>query len=169
MKKTTKGAIAAAFAALLLAGGAGTMAAWSASTTAGVGTTITAGSMAIEQVGTGTWEWADGSAFDPLTDRIVPGDVVSYTADYTFDLVGKNLKATLTPSLSGVTGDLVNLGQLSVAAAPGITTVFTAGLGQTASYTTEITFLPKVGEVDNTGQTKTASLAGGVVTLDQSF
>ncbi|NMM91769.1 hypothetical protein B2J88_47085 [Rhodococcus sp. SRB_17] len=165
MKKTTKAAIAAGAAALLLAGGAGTMASWNASTNAGAAQTVTAGSMAVEQTGTGTWTWGTGGTFNPASDKIVPGDVVKYTATYKIDLVGTNLKATLTPSLSGVSGDLAS--QLTTAASSSTQTVYSAGLNQVATFTTEITF-NNTG-IDNTGQTKTASLSGGAVTLEQTL
>ncbi|MFF1943022.1 alternate-type signal peptide domain-containing protein [Rhodococcus qingshengii] len=168
MNKTTKGAIAAGAAAVLLAGGAGTMAAWNASTNGGAPQTVGAGSLSVEQVGAGVWKWANGSTFNPASDLIVPGDVVTYTANYSIDLVGTNLKAKLTPSLTGVTGDLVTLNQLTVAPASGTVTTYTAGLDQAATFTTTITFNAGAAG-DNTGQTKTASLAGGAVTLEQTL
>lgn len=170
MKKTTKGAIAAASAALLLAGGAGTMAAWSTSTTAGVGATITAGNMTVAQNGTGTWTWGSGTGassgteFFPATDRIVPGDTVNYTAKYDINLVGKNLKATLTPTLGGTTGPLFDAQVLTVAPAAGTPTEYTAGT-QTVTYVSSITFNP--GTTGLVGATLGASVAGGVVTLQQ--
>ncbi|NMM84404.1 hypothetical protein B2J88_08520 [Rhodococcus sp. SRB_17] len=169
MKKTTKGAIAAASAALLLAGGAGTMAAWSTSTAAGAGATITAGNMSVAQTGTGTWTWGGtngavaGTAFDPAVDKLVPGDTVNYTANYNVTLVGKNLKATLTPSLGGVTGEL--LPQLIVSPL-GAAQVFSEGTS-TATYTTSIKFDPAT--INLIGATKQASVAGGVVTLQQTI
>ena len=168
MKKTTKGAIAAASAALLLAGGAGTMAAWSASTTASTAQTITAGNMTVAQTGTGTWTWGAGNgaiagtAFNPATDLLVPGDTVNYTADYAINLVGKNLKAELTPTLSGVTGPLAT--HLDVVPASSTVTTYTAG-AHTATYVTAITFKPGTINVD--GATTSASIAGGAVTLQQ--
>ncbi|MFE4503762.1 alternate-type signal peptide domain-containing protein [Rhodococcus sp. NPDC056743] len=170
MNKTTKAAIAAGSAALLLAGGAGTMAAWTASTTASAPQTITAGSMAVSQTGTGAWTWGGGNgatagtAFNPAVDKLVPGDVVNYTATYNINLVGKNLKATLTPALGGVSGDL--LPQLSVADADSTPATYTEGT-HTATYTTKITFNPAT--TDQVGATKTASLAGGAVTLQQTI
>ena len=77
MKKITKGAIALGAAALLLAGGAGTMAAWSDEASLGGGE-VTAGHLRITEAAAGAWTWADGETFDPATDLIVPGDVVEY-------------------------------------------------------------------------------------------
>lgn len=169
MKKTTKGAVAAGAAALLLAGGAGTMAAWNASTTAGPAQTVTAGSMAVEQTTAGSWKWVgglkDGQAFVPATDLIVPGDKVSYTANYKIDLVGTNLKAKLTPAVSGVTGALKDANLLTVTPANGTVTEYTAGLNQAATFTTVIEFKPGTTNLDGKGQT--ASLSGGTVTLEQ--
>ena len=47
-------------------------------------------------------------------------------------------------------------------------TTYTAGLDQAATFTTTITFNAGAAG-DNTGQTKTASLAGGAVTLEQTL
>lgn len=93
MKKTTKGAIAAGSAALLLAGGAGTMAAWNASGNL-AGGTVNAGELSLTAAPGGTGQWQlKGAAY---TDQLlVPGDVLTYTANYTIAAKGTNLKATL--------------------------------------------------------------------------
>lgn len=167
MKKTTKGAIAAGAAAVLLAGGAGSFAAWNASTGTSTSTGVTAGSLTVtQQDDTGVWTWGNGGAFNPDTDLLVPGDVVKYTGTYDISLVGTNLKAQLVPTVAGVSGELESLGQLDVAADAATQTTYSAG-EHTASFTTTVTFLPKDGTVDNVGQTKTASLSGGAVTLEQ--
>lgn len=162
MKKTTKGAVAAGAAALLLAGGAGSFAAWNASTTAGPSQTVTAGSMSVAQVDTGAWTWENGTTFTPGSDTLVPGDVVNYTAKYNINLVGTNLKAKLTPNLGGVEGDLKTY--LNVTPANSTVTEYNAGT-HTATFVTKIEFKPDTTNLD--GSTKTASLAGGAVTLEQ--
>src|SRR5690625_7962357 len=81
MKKNTKGAIAIGAAALLLAGGAGTMAAWSDEASLG-GDTVTSGQLRITETAAGAWTWAGTEdEFDPETDRIVPGDAVEHTGE----------------------------------------------------------------------------------------
>jgi alternate signal-mediated exported protein len=98
MKKSTKGAFAAAAAGILLLGGAGSLAYWTDAETVGGGS-IASGHLKLLPVGSATgcagWTFADGSAF-AATDEIVPGDTLKQTCTYTADMVGKNLKATLS-------------------------------------------------------------------------
>lgn len=172
MKKNTKGAIAVGAAALLLAGGAGTMAAWSDSASLGGGT-VTSGELGITQVGTGAWTWATpGGAtgeFNPTTARLVPGDVVTYTGTYALDVVGTNLKASLTPTLGGVTGDLatyLDVNAVSNTAAVDIENITASDDTKQVSITTTITFKP--GTTEEASMNKTASLAGSTITLQQT-
>lgn len=100
MNKLVKGSIATAAGVALLLGGAGTFALWS--DTAGVqGGTVQTGVLDIEPVAD-TAKWADvsvngrtGATFNPATDKIVPGDTVTFTQDVTLKAEGKNLKAEL--------------------------------------------------------------------------
>jgi alternate signal-mediated exported protein len=98
MKKSTKGAFAAAAAGSLLLGGAGSLAYWTDAETFGGGS-IASGHLKLLPVGTETgcagWAFADASPF-AATDAIVPGDKLKQTCTYTADMVGKNLKATLS-------------------------------------------------------------------------
>ena len=169
MNKTTKGAIAAGAAAVLLAGGAGTMAAWNASTnTTGAGT-VTAGSMAVSEEPTaGTWKWVGGSkagqAFPP-TDKLVPGDKVTYTSMYQVTLNGTNLKATLTPTLGNLTGSLKDADLLTVS--PSSTNVSPITASGPISFTTEMEF-----KADTTGQVGaagTATIGAGTILLEQTL
>ena len=112
MKKSTKGALAAAGAAALLVGGAGTLAFWTDDETV-PGGTIDAGHLALVTDGTnagcGDWEldsgeqapvtWADG---DPL----VPGDVLTKECLFTIDAEGNHLRATVAASTPNTTGTL---------------------------------------------------------------
>lgn len=167
MNKATKGALAAAAGAAILAGGAGTMAAWNASSSLGSGS-VTAGTLNIDQQGTGTWHWDSptGAAFDPATDKIVPGDKVVYVGDYKITAVGQNLQATLTPTIGGVTGDLAS--HLTTATVGGGTTQITpANNNQVLQIGTMVTFDPST--TGNDGQGKTASLAGASITLQQTI
>lgn len=108
MNKQTKGAIAAGAAALLLAGGAGTMAAWNASTTV-TGGTVNAGKLTLSTVSGSTgFKWVNGAkagqTYDPANDKIVPGDSVEYKAVVKVGASGTNLKATLVADASTITG-----------------------------------------------------------------
>lgn len=90
MKKSTKGAIAAGAAAVLLLGGAGSLAYWSDAESADGGT-ITAGSLTLSAVTCGT-SWLEGAS--PVT-TIVPGDTVTKTCTGTLTLVGDHIGATV--------------------------------------------------------------------------
>lgn len=169
MKKNTKGAIAVAAAALLLAGGAGTMAAWSDTASLGGGT-VTAGKLEVTQTSAGAWTWAGTTdAFNPTTDRLVPGDSVEYKAAYKLGVEGKNIVASLTPSLGGVTGEL--LPHLTVDAAAtttgiGLNNITPTDNGKTVGVATTITFKSDTSSKDGMG--KTANLAGSTITLQQT-
>lgn len=169
MNKTMKGAIAAGAAALLLAGGTGTMAAWKSGATLGGGT-VTSGHLRITENGAGTWTWEDGAAFDPATDRIVPGDVVEYTGTYTLEVEGTNLVAALTSDLGAA--DATEFGQWLIvdttAGAGGIdvNNITEANDGATVGITTTITFDPNT--PDQEAMDATASLADSAITLEQT-
>ncbi|AUH67858.1 MULTISPECIES: alternate-type signal peptide domain-containing protein [Gordonia] len=169
MNKVTKGALAAAAGAAILAGGAGTMAAWNSNVNTNGGT-VTAGQLNLTAVDTGTWTWVggtkDGDTFNPGTDRLVPGDTVRYTASYKITAVGTNLTATLTPSVGGVSGDLAQyLDPTTAGGGPGIT-VTPADNNTTKKVSTDITFRADTSNKD--GQDKTADLSGATVTLQQN-
>lgn len=99
MNKSTKGALAVGAAAVLLTGGAGTLAFWEDS--ADVGTTnIVSGSLSLgAPVCTGTglhdWELDGAGAYVPGTTEIVPGDSISKVCDVTLTLEGEHVGATL--------------------------------------------------------------------------
>ena len=108
MKKTTKGALAAGAAAVLLAGGAGTYAAWTASTVAASDATVSTGHLTVTQDGAGSWSWATPGvtgAFDPASMTLAPGDSVTFSGNYTLGIVGTNLTATLEAT-NGASGTL---------------------------------------------------------------
>ncbi|MBM4555809.1 alternate-type signal peptide domain-containing protein [Prescottella equi] len=108
MNKKTKGAIAAGAAAVLLAGGAGTMAAWTSSQSVS-GADIKSGHLTVTQKSgtTAGWAWSTPGktgTFDPTTQTLVPGDSVTYTGTYVLGIEGTNLTADLTVgTLSGGT------------------------------------------------------------------
>ncbi|MGB6246892.1 alternate-type signal peptide domain-containing protein [Gordonia sp. (in: high G+C Gram-positive bacteria)] len=168
MNKATKGALAAAAAAAILAGGAGTMAAWNSSVNTNGGT-VTAGSLNLTATDAGSWTWVggtkDGTVFNAATDKLVPGDTVRNTAKYKITAVGTNLTATLTPSLGGVTGELA--AQLDVTPANGATISITSADNNTEkTVQTDITF--KSATTGTTGQGKSADLSGASVVLQQN-
>lgn len=112
MDKSTKGALAVGAAAVLLVGGTGTLAFWTADETT-PGGTIDAGHLDLlvdaTNTGCGDWTldsgesaagtWADG---DPLA----PGDVLSKTCAFTIDAQGNHLRATVGVTDPDVSGTL---------------------------------------------------------------
>ena len=170
MNKVTKGALAAAAGAAILVGGAGTMAAWNSSVGTNGGT-VTAGQLNLTATDTGSWKWGGtganaGNVFNPATETLVPGDVVVYTATYKITAVGTNLKATLTPTLGGVTGELATY--LTVTPTGGGTgiPVTPADNNTEKTVSTSITF--KGDTTGTNGQTKKADLSGASVVLQQN-
>src|SRR5262245_410258 len=90
MDRLTKAAIATGGAALLLLGGAGTVAVWTAEGTS-TGTQVAAGNLAVEDGTCGAWEFADGDGGGPVTEGIVPGDVVVTTCELSVTGQGDHL------------------------------------------------------------------------------
>lgn len=105
MKRSLKATLAGGAAIILLAGGAGTFARWYDTSEVGQ-TTITTGQLSLF---TGAGMWRINTAtdpqvsqpFTPATDKIVPGDVLTYTTTATPTIIGKNLVAELTASMDG--------------------------------------------------------------------
>lgn len=92
MKKTTKGALAAGAAAVLLLGGAGTVAFWTAEDTLDGGT-VAAGSLTLSDVNCAD-TWTEGTDTD--VQMIVPGDTVTKTCTGTITMTGDHISATVT-------------------------------------------------------------------------
>jgi alternate signal-mediated exported protein len=90
MNKSTKGAVAAAAAGVLLLGGAGTLAYW---TDADIidGLTINSGHFKMDGADCDAATWTlDGG--DPYTDQLlVPGDTVTKECDVIMDIAGEHL------------------------------------------------------------------------------
>lgn len=99
MKKTTKGAFAAGAAGVLLLGGAGSLAYWTATGTATTGA-IHSGSLKLTDTSSATgWTYANGSDAGSAVSLIVPGDQITTTRTFTVDATGDHLTASVsTPS-----------------------------------------------------------------------
>lgn len=97
MKKSTKGAIASAAAAVLLLGGGTSLAYWTASANVNGGS-ITAGDLKLVAGSCdANWVYAAGHASAGTAVSLwVPGDVVTKSCTFTISATGDNLKATLT-------------------------------------------------------------------------
>ncbi len=184
MKKSTKGAVAAAAAGVLLLGGAGSLAFWSAEGEVGGGT-ITSGSFSLDDATTGTcalapWtldagETVASKTFVLATDRIVPGDVLTKECKFTLTAVGEHLRATPTITTAATVTGTINpatagnvtvTGKFSNAGGTAITEVTDAN--NTDVLTAKITMTFPLGTVvDNASKSKTAILSNYKVTLNQ--
>lgn len=169
MRKSTKGAVAASAAAILLIGGWGTHATWSSGEAIGGGAVNTG---YLELTG-GCHGWLIGvdlSQTNPvyvnLDDlKLAPGNVLTQVCDFTVNAAGINVKAKLSATAPGMTGgDAADLaGNLQ------LTSNFTDGAGQAIGGTTELN------DGDKIQATLTVELLSGVgnelqnlsTTLDQ--
>jgi alternate signal-mediated exported protein len=176
MNKLVKGSIAGAVGIALLLGGAGTFALWSdtASVNGGV---VQTGTLDVALTGTGAWKDISADAANttwvPLTDRLVPGDTVTFTQDVTVVATGKNLKATLaytagsivvnpalvpsvtvTLSATKVSGDAT----LTAAVAPNTYNVLPVAGGTSVIRVVITVAFDKVIPVNQVGQTLTSGV-----------
>jgi len=100
MNKLLKGSIAGAAGIALLLGGAGTFALWNDSAAASGGT-VQSGALSVALKGSAAWkdisaDAVGGTTWAPATDKLVPGDTVTYTQQVDVTATGKNLKANLS-------------------------------------------------------------------------
>ena len=101
MKKSTKGAVAAGAAAVLLLGGAGSLAFWTAQGEADGGD-ITAGELTLTDATCApSWSYAAGSAGAGTPVALfVPGDKITKQCTFDLEATGDNLSARLTAPAS---------------------------------------------------------------------
>ena len=180
MKKSTKGAVAAAAAGVLLLGGAGSLAFWSDSLTVG-GDTISSGHLSLDDTTGASDICADsvwtldaaetGSAFDPTTDELVPGDVLTKECTFDVSAVGNHLGANLdvaggeidpASTLTPVTVDA----SFTVGGATA-TSITESNDGDEVKATLELTF-PSGLAIDNSSQDKSLDLSSYTVTATQA-
>jgi len=93
MDRLTKAAIATGGAAVLLLGGAGTMAYWTASPTV-TGTDFTSGTLSATGGECLPWTYAVGADAGTAVALVVPGDKVKSTCSVTVSGTGDHLKVT---------------------------------------------------------------------------
>lgn len=176
MNKSSKGLLAAATGGVLLLGGAGSLAYWTDSVSVGGGT-INSGKLTLTDTTSGTCAAASwtidsaenpaGVAFDPATDTLVPGDVITKQCTYAIGADGTHLRADLTATGGAATGALA--GALTTSATftvdgAAATSVTETNDGDVLAATISVTFQPGS---DNTTQVKSASLSDFVVALEQ--
>ena len=153
MKRSTKGALAASAAGILLLGGAGSLAFWNANVSV-PGGTIASGELKLSTPACGDgWLLDDGeaTASDPYApgDQVVPGDVIAKVCTFDITAVGDHLRATL-----GVTG-----GDFAA------TNALTADLDIAATYQIDDVDIPAEITEANDGDTVTATIS---VTFDEA-
>lgn len=172
MKKSTKGALAAVGAAALLLGGAGTLAYWNATATVG-GATIQAGELKLTDTDTCAnvaWELDGGedepnATFDPATDRVVPGDVLTKTCNFGVLAKGEHLRATVEATGGTASGALgVTPGGTFTIGGTTVAEITEANDGDVLNATLTLTVDT---DNDNLTQLTNAVLADYVVTLTQ--
>lgn len=157
MNKFVKGAVAGAAGIALLLGGAGTFALWNDASTISGGT-VSTGTLSIVNSGAATWTdisstTVGGTAFNPATQKLVPGDKVQLTQAVVISTTGKNLKANFTFNPASITTDPILASQLTYTlaatpvAATGAATVTSTGPntfsitpGTAATTTVNVTF-----------------------------
>ncbi|KRF11493.1 hypothetical protein ASG90_17325 [Nocardioides sp. Soil797] len=98
MKKSTKGAVAAGAAAVLLLGGVGSLAYWSDSTEVDGGT-VEAGSLTLSDM-TCESTWSEGADAD--VQLIVPGDTVTKECTGNITMTGDHISADVTLDATSV-------------------------------------------------------------------
>jgi alternate signal-mediated exported protein len=129
MNRTTKSALAVGTAAVLLTGGAGTLAYWSDTQTV-AGTPITSGTLRLGAPACGAGWRLDGNVV--FTNQlIVPGDVLSKVCTLDLIATGEHLGADLTVSTAAFAAPNALTSQLVPAA------TFTVG-GATRNHITEL-------------------------------
>lgn len=115
MKKSTKGALAASAAGVLLLGGAGSLAFWTSDTTVGGGS-IASGHLKLSAASCpGGWTIDGGDPY--VAQLLVPGDTITKVCTFTVDAVGDHLTASFDASAPDLTGDPELTAELDVNAA----------------------------------------------------
>lgn len=171
MKKSTKGAVAAAGAAVVLLGGAGTLAYWNATATVSGGA-IQTGELALTNASCATnWvldsgEVTAGVAYVPGTTKLVPGDVITKTCTYQVTAVGEHLRATVTAPTPAALSSAFTVATpaVQIAGTP-VTEITEANNGNTISVDLSVTFN---GSSDNTTQNLNETLGSVTLTLQQA-
>ncbi len=185
MNKLVKGAVAGAAGVALLLGGAGTFALWNSSIGVASGTVAT-GTLAFGSSTGATWTdnspGALTTTFNPSTQKIVPGDVVSLVQNITINATGKNLQAQLAyaPSSVAIPSDLTNKivptltvskvsgdAVLSGSGTVGSPYVITPSSGGTSIFAVTISFAFSSTTAGTAGQAESVDLSGATYTLTQ--
>jgi alternate signal-mediated exported protein len=114
INKSTKGALAASAAGVLLLGGAGSLAYWNSTQTVG-GADVDTGHLKLTTPSCGDGWTLDGGAVY-TTQLLVPGDTLTKVCSFTVDASGDHLTADFDATAPAVTGDAALLEELDVSA-----------------------------------------------------
>ncbi len=169
MNNTIKGALAAGGAAVILLGGAGSLAYWSADGTV-TGGQVNSGQLKLGEADCGSWKLGS-TDFNITTGKLVPGDTLTKTCTYDITAIGENLSADLAVSTpASATGSLANKvdvdGAFTVEGKE-VETIDSSNNNDTLSSTVTVTF-PYGTSVDNDSQNVAATLSSYVVTAKQT-
>ena len=182
MNKLVKGSIAGAAGIALLLGGGATLASWNSSIDAGAGS-ISAGTLDIQSSTTvpSGWTDQDGGAVDLTAYKIVPGDVLTYTATFDVTAIGDNLKATaaiadgsITAATTGnaaanaaLAARLAATASYTVDGAPGATATITPSTNNVV-VAVKITWADSTAALDNLAKNCAVDLSNFAITLNQT-
>lgn len=177
MNKMIKGSIAGATGVALLMGGFGTYALWSDSENLAANG-VQSGELTIDTTPGVYDDTRTGAANDWLaSDKLVPGDVVSYTQTFTVKGTGKNLEGTISytePALSSTFTTLDH--DVEVTASSGTIVETAPGSNQftfsdpfgSATLTAVVTYTLPDTTGGTTDQLASATLPAAAFTISQS-
>jgi alternate signal-mediated exported protein len=175
MNTMIKGSIAGATGIALLMGGFGTYALWSDSENLAAHT-VQSGELDIA-TSAGVYDDANSAAANDwtATDKMVPGDKVTYTQTFTVKGSGKNLKGTIAYVKPALTSDFTNglthtvdiTSSSAVITGTGGTFTFAQPFG-TATLTAKVTYTLPANTANQVDQNKTATLPAAAFTISQS-
>ncbi|WZH53510.1 MAG: alternate-type signal peptide domain-containing protein [Nocardioides alkalitolerans] len=170
MQKITKGAIAAGGAAVLLLGGAGSLAFWNA--TADVpGGAVDSGELTLTPVAAGQWTFNGDPIADPGAVTLVPGDELAYSGTYTIGAEGDNLEADVAVTGGAAAGSLAPYLTTSldytVDGADDVDAITEANDGDVLAVDLAISF-PFGTTADNASQQQTLDLGAVSIALTQT-
>ena len=176
MNTMIKGSIAGATGIALLMGGFGTYALWSDSENLAAHG-VQSGELDIA-TSAGVYDDANSAAANDwtATDKMVPGDKVTYTQTFTVKGTGKNLKGTiayvkptLTNTFTGLTHtvDITSSSADITAGSTDGTFTFAQPFG-TATLTAKVTYTLPAGTANQVDQNKAATLPAAAFTISQS-
>lgn len=176
MNKTTKGAVAVGAAAVILLGGAGSLAFWNDSV-AVPGGAVNSGKLTLDPVAPGQWTLNGTTVANPQAVVLVPGDELAYAGTFVIGAAGDNLEATVDVSGGAAAGDLTNYVDTTVAYAftgepgtpvPAAITEENDGDEIDVAVTIDFPFDENNGVADNDSQTKTLNLSEIAIVLTQT-